>query len=122
MPSSPKFFHARTSPLSTISSRSNLLIISCLAVGIAGFLFGLTAVLYPANSGDYNCAGGHPRSVRVVWDKSGNGISLANSNGDDSNTRPKVMGFVGIQTGFGSVGRRRSLRKTWMPSDRQGLQ
>lgn len=32
------------------------------------------------------------------------------------------MGFVGIQTGFGSIGRRRSLRKTWMPSDRQGLQ
>lgn len=32
------------------------------------------------------------------------------------------MGFVGIQTGFGSVGRRRSLRKTWVPSDRAGLQ
>ncbi|KAF8413758.1 hypothetical protein HHK36_001751 [Tetracentron sinense] len=32
------------------------------------------------------------------------------------------MGFVGIQTGFESSGRRRSLRKTWMPSDRQGLQ
>lgn len=36
--------------------------------------------------------------------------------------RHKVMGFVGIQTGFGSVGRRQSLRKTWFPSDRQGLQ
>lgn len=32
------------------------------------------------------------------------------------------MGFVGIQTGFESSGRRRSLRNTWMPSDRQGLQ
>lgn len=32
------------------------------------------------------------------------------------------MGFVGIQTGFGSVGRRRSLRQTWMPSDPQSLQ
>lgn len=32
------------------------------------------------------------------------------------------MGFVGIQTGFASTGRRQSLRKTWMPSDRQGLQ
>lgn len=32
------------------------------------------------------------------------------------------MGFVGIQTGFGSSGRRRSLRMTWMPSDPQGLQ
>lgn len=35
--------------------------------------------------------------------------------------RHKVMGFVGVQTGFSSVGRRRSLRKTWFPSDRQGL-
>lgn len=32
------------------------------------------------------------------------------------------MGFVGIQTGFSSVGRRRSLRNTWLPSDREGLQ
>ncbi|KAL7216721.1 hypothetical protein ACSBR1_028621 [Camellia fascicularis] len=32
------------------------------------------------------------------------------------------MGFVGIQTGFASVVRRRSLRQTWMPSDQQGLQ
>lgn len=32
------------------------------------------------------------------------------------------MAFVGIQTGFASTGRRRSLRMTWMPSDRQGLQ
>ncbi|KAL7186229.1 hypothetical protein ACSBR2_028052 [Camellia fascicularis] len=32
------------------------------------------------------------------------------------------MGFVGIQTGFASVVRRRSLRQTGMPSDQQGLQ
>ncbi|VAI70440.1 unnamed protein product [Triticum turgidum subsp. durum] len=31
------------------------------------------------------------------------------------------MAFVGIFTGFGSVGRRRALRRTWLPSDRQGL-
>ncbi|KAG2309777.1 hypothetical protein Bca52824_029525 [Brassica carinata] len=31
------------------------------------------------------------------------------------------MGFVGIQTGFGSAGRRRALRSTWMPSDPEGL-
>lgn len=41
---------------------------------------------------------------------------------DGDRKRHKVMGFVGIQTGFGSVGRRQSLRKTWMPSDHQGLQ
>ena len=32
------------------------------------------------------------------------------------------MGFVGIQTGFGSVGRRRSLRKSRTLVDQQGLQ
>ena len=32
------------------------------------------------------------------------------------------MGFVGIQTRFGSVGRQRSLKKSWMPADQQGVQ
>ncbi|KAL2612908.1 hypothetical protein R1flu_024600 [Riccia fluitans] len=35
--------------------------------------------------------------------------------------RPKVLGFVGIQTGFGSAERRRALRRTWMPSTRDGI-
>ncbi|KAI7729389.1 hypothetical protein M8C21_004216, partial [Ambrosia artemisiifolia] len=55
-----------------------------------------------------------PLSVSVAWDHT-------NGGGGDQN-RYKVMGFVGIQTGFASVGRRRSLRKTWFPSDHQGLQ
>ncbi|KAI3939591.1 hypothetical protein MKX01_038546 [Papaver californicum] len=46
---------------------------------------------------------------------------MNSSDSHEDHKRHKVMGFVGIQTGFGSVGRRRSLRKTW-PSDRQGLQ
>ncbi|XP_034685701.1 probable beta-1,3-galactosyltransferase 14 [Vitis riparia] len=32
------------------------------------------------------------------------------------------MGFIGIQTMFGYVGQQRSLRKSWMPTDQQGLQ
>ncbi|KAL3680142.1 hypothetical protein R1sor_023098 [Riccia sorocarpa] len=39
----------------------------------------------------------------------------------EDNSRPKVLGFVGIQTGFGSAERRRALRQTWMPSTRDGL-
>jgi len=31
------------------------------------------------------------------------------------------VAFVGIFTGFGSIGRRRALRRTWLPADRQGL-
>lgn len=36
--------------------------------------------------------------------------------------RHKVVGFVGIQTGFGSVARWRSLRRTRFHSDHNGIQ
>ncbi|KAA8521277.1 hypothetical protein F0562_011977 [Nyssa sinensis] len=35
--------------------------------------------------------------------------------------RPKLLGFVGIQTGFSSGDRRAALRSTWFPSDPDGL-
>lgn len=41
--------------------------------------------------------------------------------GGNSLSRPKVLGFVGVQTGFGSVDRRKALRETWFPSDPEGL-
>ncbi|PON98428.1 Glycosyl transferase [Trema orientale] len=121
MPSSPKFFHARQQ--TSARHRSTTFIVSaCLVVGIAGFLFGLVSLLQPISG--YKCPRGDPRSVRVVWERGtgnsdGHGAVLA---GGDTSKRHKVMGFVGIQTGFGSVGRRQSLRKTWMPPDQQGLQ
>ncbi|KDP32525.1 hypothetical protein JCGZ_14728 [Jatropha curcas] len=121
MPSSPKYLHSRLSPPSP-SRRSAFLMFFCLFIGISGLIFGLTA---PSG---YRCSHttADPRSVRVVWDINSN-TNLNNNNNDGSvlNTekkRHKVMGFVGIQTGFGSAGRRESLRKTWMPSDLQGLQ
>ncbi|KAJ7544754.1 hypothetical protein O6H91_09G091700 [Diphasiastrum complanatum] len=36
-------------------------------------------------------------------------------------SRPKVLGVVGIQTGFGSVERRKALRDTWMPNTPEGI-
>lgn len=63
-----------------------------------------------------SCKYTKPASVSVVWDQTD---SLVNG-GDQK--RYKVMAFVGIQTGFSSNGRRVSLRKTWFPSDHQGLQ
>ncbi|KAF3442424.1 hypothetical protein FNV43_RR16340 [Rhamnella rubrinervis] len=126
MPSSTKFFHARQPP--SVRSRLTVLILSgCLLVGLVGFVFGLTSLLKPVRG--YKCLHGEPKSVRVVWERGsgGNGGGRSIGNGglldtENGNKRHKVMGFVGIQTGFGSVGRRRSLRKTWMPSDSQGLQ
>ncbi|KAK9131153.1 hypothetical protein Sjap_011640 [Stephania japonica] len=35
--------------------------------------------------------------------------------------RRKLIGFVGIQTGFSSVRRRSALRSAWFPSDHEGL-
>ncbi|EOY13230.1 hypothetical protein QUC31_002224 [Theobroma cacao] len=123
MPSSPKFFNARTSSLATRPTRSTVLIFSALLVfAIVSFLLALSSFLSSGGSG-YRCRSSDPRSVRVLWDRAGNGNNGVAGGDDDNGTkRHKVMGFVGIQTGFGSTGRRRSLRKTWMPSDRQGLQ
>ncbi|MBA0567029.1 hypothetical protein Golob_011794, partial [Gossypium lobatum] len=93
-----------------------------LTFAILSFLFALSSFLSTGGSG-YRCRNSDPRSVRVIWDKTGHGNNGRSAAGDDDGTkRHKIMGFVGIQTGFGSTGRRQSLRKTWMPSDRQGLQ
>ncbi|KAG6755228.1 hypothetical protein POTOM_041046 [Populus tomentosa] len=125
MPSSPKLFHSRVSqPFN--SRRSTPLILTFLFIGISGFIFGFTSFL--TSSRNYRCSNNSPsRSVRVVWETSNNrndngGGNVVVLDGEDRKERHKVMGFVGIQTGFESSGRRRSLRNTWMPSDRQGLQ
>ncbi|KAI4333581.1 hypothetical protein L6164_018368 [Bauhinia variegata] len=114
MPFSPKSSHGRAPALS--SRRSTVLISTSLLIGISGFIFGFTVLLRPIPG--YKCLNSHPRSVRVIWEHGGDAMN--GNRGADN--RQKVMGFVGIQTGFGSAGRREALRKTWMPSDRQGLE
>ncbi|CAM8888145.1 unnamed protein product [Rhodiola kirilowii] len=119
MPSSPKFFHARPN----YSKRSTVVFYSFLLIGLAGFLFWV-GVVFGARTG-FKCRSNGPvKSVRVVWERSRNGDASGEGGGisGEGQKRHKVMGFVGIQTGFASVGRRSSLRKTWMPSDHQGLQ
>ncbi|CAF2127637.1 hypothetical protein BRARA_C03550 [Brassica rapa] len=114
MPSSPrlKLFHARPSRRPT-----SLIVITSIAIGLFGFLFGLSAIIFPGiRLSSRTClTNSPPKTVRIVWDVAGN----RNANGGVK--RHKVMGFVGIQTGFASAGRRRALRNTWMPSDPQGL-
>ncbi|CAD5186072.1 unnamed protein product [Musa acuminata subsp. malaccensis] len=111
MPKSPRVFH--TSPLSRfrhLASTSAFSLV-CLVFGITGILFGVISVSLPVR----RCLDMEPRSVSVVWDHGGG------TGGGGTAERRKVMAFVGIQTGFGSVGRRRSIRRTWLPSHRQGL-
>ncbi|GMP65874.1 hypothetical protein CsSME_00026485 [Camellia sinensis var. sinensis] len=116
MTSSPKSFYARPS---SYTRRSTVLIL-CFLIGFTGFIFGFVAI--SGQNLGYKCRSGKSRSVSVVWDRSGGGIGNGGGVPDEDQKRHKVMGFVGIQTGFASVGRRRSLRQTWMPSDQQGLQ
>lgn len=114
MPSSTRFFHAR----STTRTRSTALI-ACFLIGSLAFILGLFALSRQNLGGSgYKCGGNvKPRSVSVVWDK----LGTIHRNDDDDDKRHKCMGFVGIQTGFASANRRKSLRRSWMPSDRQSL-
>ncbi|XP_074583620.1 putative beta-1,3-galactosyltransferase 14 isoform X2 [Curcuma longa] len=111
MPMSPKTFYYR--PASRFrrfcSSAFPLL---CLSLGLAGVLLGVSSIASPARK----CQDGEPTSVSVVWDRNG-----GDGAGDGVLERHKVMAFVGIQTGFGSIGRRRAIRQTWLPSSHQGL-
>ncbi|RDX91943.1 putative beta-1,3-galactosyltransferase 14, partial [Mucuna pruriens] len=113
MPSSPKSF-ARQSP--PFAARRSTLYFLLAALSLLLLLFGFVAFL--AHIGASRCVHAPPRSVRVVWEHGGG----AGAGGVGLGDRHKVMGFVGVQTGFGSSGRRGALRKTWFPSDRQGLQ
>ncbi|XP_075482675.1 putative beta-1,3-galactosyltransferase 14 [Primulina tabacum] len=115
MPSSQKFFYARPS---SYSRRSTALIL-CLLIGISGFIFGFVAI-WRRGLG-YECEFGKPLSVYVKWDKHSRGSRDNGGVPEEGQKRHKVMGFVGIQTGFGTAGRRRALRQTWFPSDHQSL-
>ncbi|CAK8561431.1 unnamed protein product [Lathyrus sativus] len=109
MPNYSSKFHGHN--IAAFSSRRSaiFLVLSAFLLSIATFLF-----LRPFQGN--RCLNSNPRSVKIVWEHS----TAAGTH--DLPNRHKVMGFVGIQTGFGSVRRRESLRKTWFPSDQQGLQ
>ncbi|XP_010925702.1 probable beta-1,3-galactosyltransferase 14 isoform X1 [Elaeis guineensis] len=133
MPTYAKVFYSRSlsPPWSSRFRRltsSSAFSTACLIFGIAGFLFGSISVFRPMIGGR-KCTDFEPISVSVSWDRGAGSKLVAEerpgliggAGGGGSRERQKVMGFVGIQTGFGSVGRRRSLRKTWFPSDRESL-
>ncbi|PKA46040.1 putative beta-1,3-galactosyltransferase 14 [Apostasia shenzhenica] len=126
MPNSPKVFYSHSSSSSWACrlrrlSSSSAFHLFCLIVGLAGFLFGSVAVSQLMFSRP-KCLAADPLSVSVAFERGVDASRLVGLGGGGRvKERHKVMGFVGIQTGFGSAGRRRSLRKTWFPSDRRGL-
>ncbi|KAI3815060.1 hypothetical protein L1987_14714 [Smallanthus sonchifolius] len=122
MPMPKKFFQARSQ---SNSAQRSIALTLCFVIAAAGLLLFGIAISRGRIGVENKCKYSKPLSVSVVWDKSGastGGIELGGLASDGDQKRHKVMAFVGIQTGFASVGRRKSLRKTWMPSDHQGLQ
>lgn len=115
MPTSPKLFSSYSHSRRFANLR-RFIPLFCFLFGLAGFLFGSIS-FFSANPRTPKCAGSNPLSVSVSWNlnaQSGDGVLGAKE-------RHKVMGFVGIQTGFASARRRKALRSTWFPSDHQGL-
>nr|XP_043622244.1 probable beta-1,3-galactosyltransferase 14 isoform X2 [Erigeron canadensis] len=120
IPSSREFFSAQNQ---SNLGRKPIAFTLYISVALTGLLFIGIIISRQDRKGVYTCKHSDPISVSVVWDQSsgvGGGSSGLVSGLDQK--RHKVMAFVGIQTGFGSAGRRRSLRKTWFPSDHQALQ
>lgn len=102
--------------LATSTSNAPLpLLVFCfisLTIGLAGTIFAVSTVRRPRPLPVIRC-GRIQDTFRAFY-------SLSNPQ-PDLPDRPKVLGFVGIQTGFSSAGRRSALRNTWLPSDPDGL-
>ncbi|KAK9946275.1 hypothetical protein M0R45_011748 [Rubus argutus] len=88
-----------------------------LLIGIAGTIFAIAAIRRSRPLPVFGC-GKSEDTFRAFY-------SLSSSRRPDNNAglieRPKLLGFVGIQTGFGSTDRRAAMRSTWFPSDADGL-
>nr|BAX24827.1 beta 1,3-glycosyltransferase-like protein III [Oryza glumipatula]BAX24875.1 putative Avr9 elicitor response protein [Oryza longistaminata] len=138
MPSSPKVFSSATTSRRAALRRilsTPAFSAACLLFGLAGFLAAALSFSWsPGSAPRARCPdSSRPLSVSVAWDRrpgdasagavaaAGAAVDLPASHATGSRGRHKVMAFVGIFTGFGSVGRRRALRRTWLPADRQGL-
>lgn len=87
------------------------------AVGIGGLAFAAYALLKPPRTVPVFRCGGAEDTLRTFRSKSLEG-------GDEAGLvvpRPKLVGLVGVQTGFSSAGRRAALRSTWFPSNSDTL-
>ncbi|KAK1307517.1 putative beta-1,3-galactosyltransferase 12 [Acorus calamus] len=85
----------------------------CLIIGVSGVSFFAYAVFHPRTVPVFRC-GRAEDTLRTF-------LGGADLHRDRLTDRPKLLGFVGIQTGFGSADRRASLRGTWFPPDIDAL-
>ncbi|XWS70251.1 hypothetical protein CRYUN_Cryun03dG0032600 [Craigia yunnanensis] len=124
----PSFYSSKplkpSKPISTFPSTRTplpILVFSllCLFIGLAGTLFAISAIRRRQSLPVFRC-GKSEDTFRAFYSS-----SVSGKLGDDNNKglvdRPKLLGFVGIQTGFESGERRSALRSTWFPSAPDGL-
>ncbi|KAF5748318.1 beta-1 3-galactosyltransferase 12 isoform X1 [Tripterygium wilfordii] len=88
-----------------------------LCIGISGTIFAVVAIRRPRPVPVFHC-GRSVDTFRAFYSASSSRRLGGNRGLID---RPKLLGFVGIQTGFDSVERRAALRSTWFPRDPDGL-
>ncbi|KAL9440352.1 hypothetical protein AB3S75_019085 [Citrus x aurantiifolia] len=114
-------YSAKDQKLHKLNSKISMpiLLFSLLSIffDLAGITFSVNAVRRPSPLPVYRC-GRSEDTFRAFY-------SLSDSRKLRDNgallDRPKLLGFVGIQTGFASADRRAALRRTWFPSDPDGL-
>lgn len=117
----------RPSPFLTPSSphppRRALLILVilsavCLIVGIAGIAFAAAAIRRPPRIVTVFRCGRAEDTLRTFRSKS---LAATGRPEEGVAARPKVIGVVGVLTGFSSSDRRAALRYTWFPRDPDAL-
>ncbi|KAK6927280.1 Glycosyl transferase, family 31 [Dillenia turbinata] len=86
----------------------------CFTIGVAGIIFGVTAAHRRPQPPVFKC--GKSQDTFRSLHHSSRSRKLGNGDGAAVD-RTKLLGFVGIQTGFDSGDRREALRSTWFPSD-----
>ncbi|KAL6215314.1 hypothetical protein ACLB2K_014745 [Fragaria x ananassa] len=93
------------------------IIVFSLLIGLAGTIFAVAAIRRSRPLPVFRC-GKSDDTFRAFY-------SISNSRKLDHNAglieRPKLLGVVGILTGFGGADRRAAMRSTWFPSDPDGL-
>lgn len=115
---SPKPLKTPNPAIPAISLPIIVFSIFSLVIGLAGTIFALSVLRRPTPLPVFRC-GKAEDTFRAFYSAS-NSRQLGD-NGGFVVDRPKLLGFVGIQTGFGSADRRAALRATWLSSDPDGL-
>ncbi|XP_030552555.1 probable beta-1,3-galactosyltransferase 12 [Rhodamnia argentea] len=116
----------KPTPTPPYSRRILLLILALsiisLVIGIAGVSFSFYALRRPRPPPVFRC-GRTVDTFRAFYLASGLRKPGDGGNGGlaTATDRPKLLGLVGIQTGFESSDRRAAIRNTWLASDPDGL-